>query len=71
MFKTANLTPSGAKLLDCQSDHECTMLTCDMCLVELPPDDAIREEAEDYIAHFCGLECLERWHQHHKKPAQQ
>jgi hypothetical protein len=62
MFKTANLTPTGARLLDCESDHQCTMLTCDMCLIELPGDDAIREEGEDYIAHFCGLDCLDRWH---------
>jgi hypothetical protein len=71
MPKTLNTTLVGAPLLDCESDHECTMLTCDMCLVELPANDAISEEGEDYIAHFCGLDCLERWHKHSKKQAHQ
>ncbi|MGA7179483.1 MAG: DUF3330 domain-containing protein [Thiobacillaceae bacterium] len=71
MSKTANTTLGGAPLLDCESDHECTMLTCDMCLVELPAGDAISEEGKDYIAHFCGLDCLERWHTHAKKQTDQ
>jgi hypothetical protein len=61
MFKMANTTLSGARLLDCQSDHHCTVLSCDMCLTELPADDAIREEGTDYVAHYCGLDCLARW----------
>jgi hypothetical protein len=67
MSKSANITPGGAKLMDCEGDHECTLLTCEMCLIDLPADGAIREEGEDYIAHFCGLDCLQRWHAHHKK----
>ena len=61
MEKPANLTPSGAPVLDCGHDHECTLLTCDFCLMELPSSDAIREEGADYVAHFCGLDCLESW----------
>jgi Domain of unknown function (DUF3330) len=62
-----NTTLVGAPLLDCENDHECTMLTCEMCLVDLPADDAISEEGKDYIAHFCGLDCLEQWHRQNKR----
>jgi hypothetical protein len=61
MAKPENRTPSGAPVMDCGSDHQCTFLTCEMCLMELPKDDAIREEGVDYVAHFCGLDCLEAW----------
>jgi hypothetical protein len=61
MEKPTNLTPLGAPLTDCEHDHECTLLTCDFCLQSLPSGDAIREESADYVAHFCGLDCLEAW----------
>jgi hypothetical protein len=61
MEEAKNLTPAGAPVLDCGNDHQCTLLTCDMCLVELPAEGAIREEGVDYVAHFCGLDCLESW----------
>jgi hypothetical protein len=71
MPKTPNTTPVGAHILSCESDHQCAMLNCDMCLDELPADDAIREEGKDYIAHFCGLDCLERWRRRgHHRPMQ-
>jgi hypothetical protein len=59
------LTPAGAPVMDCEHDHECTVLTCDFCLKELPENNGIREEGQDYIAHFCGLECFEAWQQRH------
>lgn len=62
-----NLTPSGAPVLDCESDHQCTVLTCDMCLTALPTGEAIHEEAADYVAHFCGLDCLELWRRQGKR----
>jgi hypothetical protein len=29
--------------------------------MEIPKSEAISEEASDYVAHFCGLECFEKW----------
>lgn len=60
-----NLTPSGAPVMDCEHEHECTVLSCDFCLIDLPNSDAIREEGSDYVAHFCGLPCLEAWRKRH------
>ena len=65
MDKNARLGPSGAPVLACEDDHECTVLTCDFCLKELPPNNGLREEGKDYIAHFCGLDCLEAWRERH------
>ena len=56
---------SGAPVLSCADDHECTVLTCDYCLKDLPEKDSIREEGEDYVAHFCGLDCLTAWRERH------
>lgn len=34
---------------------------CDICLKEVPITEAVVPEAEDYVVHFCGLECYEKW----------
>jgi hypothetical protein len=34
---------------------------CEVCLMEIPKSEAISEEASDYVVHFCGLECFEKW----------
>jgi hypothetical protein len=34
---------------------------CAVCEHEVPLSEAVVREASDYMAHFCGLECYERW----------
>ena len=65
MDETPKHTPAGAPVLNCENDHVCTVLTCDFCLKDLPAKDSIREEGEDYVAHFCGLACFEAWQKRH------
>lgn len=36
-------------------------VSCEVCLKEVPQSSAVNFEAEDYVAHFCGLECYARW----------
>lgn len=36
-------------------------VTCDVCLKEVPKSEAMNPEATEYVVHFCGLECYERW----------
>lgn len=36
-------------------------VACEICLKEIPRSEAMVGEATDYVAHFCGLECYERW----------
>jgi hypothetical protein len=34
---------------------------CDVCMTEIPASEAKSAEAQDYVMHFCGLECYDRW----------
>ena len=48
MIETAN--PTGVELV-----------SCEVCLKEVPKSEAQSAEARDYVAYFCGLECYEEW----------
>jgi len=37
------------------------LVQCGVCLKEIPTSEAKSAEASDYVAHFCGLDCYERW----------
>lgn len=58
---------SGAPLTNCTDENSC--VACEVCLKEIPESVAHSHEAEDYIHHFCGLNCLEAWHQRSDKPS--
>lgn len=40
---------------------ELVQIACEICLREVPLSEAENPEAEDYVAHFWGLECFEIW----------
>lgn len=37
------------------------IIQCDICMKEIPASEARSAEAQDYVRHFCGLECFDRW----------
>ena len=37
------------------------IVPCEVCMKEIPRSEAKVEEASDYVAYFCGLECYEKW----------
>lgn len=37
------------------------LVSCDVCLKEIPVSEAKSDEASDYVHHFCGLECFSKW----------
>ena len=37
------------------------LIACEICLKEIPIDEARIAEGSDYVVHFCGLECFEKW----------
>lgn len=37
------------------------LVQCDVCLTEIPQSVAKTAEGPDYIHHFCGIDCMERW----------
>ncbi len=34
---------------------------CKVCMKEVPKSEAVVPEATDYVLHFCGLDCFEKW----------
>ena len=40
---------------------EAALIACEICMKEIPTNDAITPETDDYVAHFCGLDCYELW----------
>lgn len=36
---------------------------CKVCLKEVPVSETNSDEARDYVFHFCGIECYEKWQQ--------
>lgn len=46
-------------------------VACEICQKEVPLSEARRFEAEDYVAHFCGLECYAEWKRRSELPKQQ
>lgn len=47
---------------------EATLVSCEVCLKEVPITEATIPEATDYFVHFCGLECYEKWKSQDRKP---
>lgn len=47
------------RMLREQPQH--AMVSCEVCLKEIPKSLAHIEEAEDYVLYFCGLDCFDKW----------
>lgn len=37
------------------------LVPCEECLKEIPISEAKVDEANDYVAYFCGLDCYDKW----------
>lgn len=42
-------------------------LACDVCLKDIEHGEAETYEVDDYVHHFCGLDCYSQWQK--KKPS--
>jgi hypothetical protein len=58
---TRHRSHEGGVVVQCADDDFCAVLTCAVCLKEIPADAAAQFDAQDYVQHFCGLECLGVW----------
>ncbi|HWR76144.1 MAG TPA: DUF3330 domain-containing protein [Thiobacillus sp.] len=54
-------SPAGARVAQCSDEDSCTVVSCEVCLKEVPADAVKVTDAQDYVHHFCGLDCLEAW----------
>jgi hypothetical protein len=48
-------------------ENETPTIACDVCLTEVPASVAQTAEGPDYVQHFCGLDCLEKWQEQSEK----
>jgi hypothetical protein len=48
---------------DPEKPDEGATVSCAVCLKEIPADQASNVELEDYVRHFCGLDCYQQWQQ--------
>lgn len=53
---------AGAPIKACDDEKSCEVVSCEVCLAEVPGDLATSFDGQDYVHHFCGLDCLARWH---------
>lgn len=37
------------------------LVSCEVCMKEIPVSEARSEEASDYVVYYCGLECYQAW----------
>jgi hypothetical protein len=42
------------------------MIECSICLKEIPESAAKIGEAQDYLQHFCGIDCYQKWQKKHQ-----
>jgi hypothetical protein len=56
-----HLTPAGGTIATCDDEVACTALHCELCLAELSADQLTVPDAQDYVRHFCGTDCLAEW----------
>lgn len=40
---------------------ELERVACYVCLKEVPKSESMSPEATEYVLHFCGLDCYEKW----------
>jgi len=49
--------------------EEPSVISCNVCLAEIPSSVANSHEANEYAQHFCGLECYLEWKKLHPEQA--
>jgi len=37
------------------------LLECSVCLKEIPKSSVQHDEVNEYVMHFCGIECYSQW----------
>lgn len=51
--------------------EEPEVIDCDICLSQIPGDSSVNVESADYVLHFCGLACYEKWKSQGKTGSQE
>jgi hypothetical protein len=54
-------------MADTTKPSENKLLSCEICLKEIPASAANSEEVDEYFYYFCGSDCYKEWQQQSKK----
>jgi len=46
---------------DTPAPDDDALVKCDICMKEVPKSGAKIEETQDYVRHFSGLDCYDKW----------
>jgi len=44
------------------------LISCEICLKEVSAIESKLSEVDDYVLHFCGIECYDQWHNSSENP---
>jgi hypothetical protein len=47
--------------MNANAPNTASCTTCCVCCKEIPSDAAFTPEGAEYVEHFCGLDCYERF----------
>ena len=67
-MKEFHRSPGGGAITACETEDGCKKLSCEECLKEIPADAAHSVDIQDYVHHFCGLDCLSKWQNRGQTP---
>ena len=42
-------------------NNEPELVSCKVCLKEVPKSEANSAEAQEYVMYFCGVDCYDQW----------
>jgi len=48
-------------MIEKKKKEEEPTLACSICLREIDHEEAETYEVDDYVHHFCGLDCYSKW----------
>lgn len=43
------------------------ILSCEICLQDIPASSAYSSETMDYVMYYCGLNCYDQWQKRQKE----
>ena len=49
-------------------EEEERLLDCEVCLKEIPLSEDSSDEVREYVSHYCGIECYQRWREGEGEP---
>ena len=64
----APLNRAGGVVAACEDEAQCQPLNCAECLTQIPKEAPYTADLDDYVHHFCGLDCWEAWRKKRQAP---